>query len=308
MSALESEATENKKVTDLYGILQVSPDATEEEINEKYNELLKKYHPDKGGSVEKFIELKIAYRVLSDPEKRNRYKKSMASTFDELKSEYKNSDGSYKALPYEEPTEEAKEEYEKLKDKFNEMTDKKLVLTEGSFNKILSEKILNRDREIVSDDFLPNSNIAGELNKDNKFNLNSFNQMFEQYKESNSTGLIPIEELSSSNESKSLELTSYESYDRLDGIPMHNLRSDLNWDNTFSSKLTRDLDINLSNIDKSKNIIETKADEDFYKVLNERMKSYSHARENLLNEMTDRKFEYVINEIHNNPLSYDKFE
>lgn len=38
------------KEMDLYGILQLTPSATEADIKSKYRELALKYHPDKNGS------------------------------------------------------------------------------------------------------------------------------------------------------------------------------------------------------------------------------------------------------------------
>ena len=71
--------TENK---DYYAILEVSKDATEDEIRKKYRSLAKKFHPDKwtNGSEsekneaeQKFKDIAEAYEVLSDPQKRQMY-------------------------------------------------------------------------------------------------------------------------------------------------------------------------------------------------------------------------------------------
>jgi len=62
---------------DYYRILEVSKDASTDEINKAYRRLAKKYHPDKNPndkkSEEKFKEISEAYEVLKDPEKRKRY-------------------------------------------------------------------------------------------------------------------------------------------------------------------------------------------------------------------------------------------
>ena len=60
---------------DYYKILGVSPNASNEEIRKAYYKLAHKYHPDKGGSEEKFKEINEAYQVLSDKEKRAQYDK-----------------------------------------------------------------------------------------------------------------------------------------------------------------------------------------------------------------------------------------
>ena len=55
----------------VYEVLQVSPDATEEEIHAKYKELARLYHPDKNnGDDTKMVELNEAYHAIDTPEKR----------------------------------------------------------------------------------------------------------------------------------------------------------------------------------------------------------------------------------------------
>ncbi len=62
---------------DFYEILNVSREASQEEIKTAYRKLAMKYHPDRNQgdkeAEEKFKELAEAYEVLSDPEKRQRY-------------------------------------------------------------------------------------------------------------------------------------------------------------------------------------------------------------------------------------------
>lgn len=62
---------------DYYEILNVSKDASLDEIKAAYRKLAKKYHPDLNPNdkeaEQKFKEINEAYEVLSDPEKRRRY-------------------------------------------------------------------------------------------------------------------------------------------------------------------------------------------------------------------------------------------
>ena len=59
--------------TSLYDDLELPKTCTSEEIKQKYRILAQLHHPDKGGDVEKFKRMKLAYEVLSDPIKREHY-------------------------------------------------------------------------------------------------------------------------------------------------------------------------------------------------------------------------------------------
>ncbi|MBI4260477.1 MAG: molecular chaperone DnaJ [Actinobacteria bacterium] len=61
---------------DLYGVLGVSRDATDDEIKRAYRRLARELHPDVNGdpgAEQRFKEVTAAYEVLSDPAKRRRY-------------------------------------------------------------------------------------------------------------------------------------------------------------------------------------------------------------------------------------------
>ncbi|MDJ0577786.1 MAG: DnaJ domain-containing protein [Xenococcaceae cyanobacterium MO_234.B1] len=62
---------------DYYSILQLSPDATPEDIKIAFRRLARKYHPDLNpnntATTEQFQQISQAYEVLSDEKKRHRY-------------------------------------------------------------------------------------------------------------------------------------------------------------------------------------------------------------------------------------------
>ncbi len=58
---------------DYYNILGVDKKASADDIKKAFRKLAHKYHPDKGGSDEKFKEITEAYAILSDDKKRREY-------------------------------------------------------------------------------------------------------------------------------------------------------------------------------------------------------------------------------------------
>ncbi|MCX7913209.1 MAG: molecular chaperone DnaJ [Thermodesulfovibrionales bacterium] len=70
---------------DYYKILNVSKDASQDEIKKAFRKLARKYHPDLNpgdkSAEEKFKEINEAYAVLSDPQKRKEYD-SYGTTFE----------------------------------------------------------------------------------------------------------------------------------------------------------------------------------------------------------------------------------
>jgi molecular chaperone DnaJ len=60
-------------VPDLYELLEISRDASEEEIKRAYRRQARLHHPDAGGDAETFKQVTHAFQVLSDPERRSRY-------------------------------------------------------------------------------------------------------------------------------------------------------------------------------------------------------------------------------------------
>lgn len=68
--------SQNSTLPDYYKILEISHDATQEEIKNQYRELAKKIHPDKSKdekSEEVMVQINKAYEVLSNEELRKKY-------------------------------------------------------------------------------------------------------------------------------------------------------------------------------------------------------------------------------------------
>ncbi|KAL1743287.1 hypothetical protein HDZ31DRAFT_65183 [Schizophyllum fasciatum] len=61
------------KETKYYDLLEVAPDASENDLKKAYRKKALRLHPDKGGDPELFKEVTHAYQVLSDPDKRSMY-------------------------------------------------------------------------------------------------------------------------------------------------------------------------------------------------------------------------------------------
>lgn len=58
---------------DYYQTLGVAKTATPDEIKKAYRKLASQHHPDKGGDTAMFQKIEEAYRILSDPQKRQEY-------------------------------------------------------------------------------------------------------------------------------------------------------------------------------------------------------------------------------------------
>jgi len=75
------ESLLNENLPDYYAILQVSKDASQDEIKKQFRLLAKKWHPDKKQSndaEEKMAQINISYEVLSDHKRRKMYDQHFA--------------------------------------------------------------------------------------------------------------------------------------------------------------------------------------------------------------------------------------
>lgn len=68
--------------TELYDLLEVSPDASQTDIKRAFRNKARQLHPDTdGGDAEKMIELNAAYTILKDPKKRAKYDRDGITEF-----------------------------------------------------------------------------------------------------------------------------------------------------------------------------------------------------------------------------------
>ena len=58
---------------DLYEILELTKEASEDDIKKAYKKLAMKHHPDKGGNAENFKKINEAFKILGDPQLREKY-------------------------------------------------------------------------------------------------------------------------------------------------------------------------------------------------------------------------------------------
>ena len=115
-----------------YKILEISENATPEEIKKAYRKAALKHHPDKNPNNReeaeiKFKEINEAYSVLSDPEKRRRY--------DAGETNFTSPTGDYE-YNYEEEMRNINEELERLRE------EQKILAREGAINIIEFEMLI----------------------------------------------------------------------------------------------------------------------------------------------------------------------
>lgn len=60
-----------------YAVLGVSRSATAKQIKDAYRRAARSAHPDQGGSAELFHDVAVAYEMLSDPDQRRRYDRTL---------------------------------------------------------------------------------------------------------------------------------------------------------------------------------------------------------------------------------------
>uniref|UniRef100_A0A6C0BLE4 J domain-containing protein n=1 Tax=viral metagenome TaxID=1070528 RepID=A0A6C0BLE4_9ZZZZ len=193
------------KEVDFYAILGVPEKATQEEIKRNYNELVLVHHPDKGGDPQKFKQLQLAYKILSNPKTRQLYTQSLSSTYQDLTSEYRR--GSSVGLQYDRTADDftvgqTDEEKEQKKTQFMQKfaaarhPDDQCLIEQmeqtGDQGKVSQEQFNSYQKTRDTQEFdVP---IVTDLMTE-KFDPNLFNQLFEQHKQQHLDVQIPSTEL-----------------------------------------------------------------------------------------------------------------
>lgn len=198
----QKEQYKQNTQNDLYAILEVSLDSSQEEIKSKYNELLLLHHPDKGGDAQKFKDLKIAYKILSNPKNREIYTKSLSSTFIDITKEYRDANtGKYCDIGYEinledftrGSNEDKKDKRQQFMKKFDENrneNEKRLFddLQQSSKFALRFDELLKQREKLDCEIDIP---IIDGLDPQ-KLNLDLFNQIFEANKNRQAVDLEPL--------------------------------------------------------------------------------------------------------------------
>lgn len=215
-----------KTQTDFYQILGVDEDASYTEIKKKWLKLSLIYHPDKcGGDNEKFRQINLAYKVLSNPENRKKYNDSLAKTFGQLKDEDR--DISYhvnteflKTDPEEEIStfdrdkflsvfERVRAHDEDLQE-ITPISEQEAIEMPKVNNRNLEDLMAQRDMELSSFQNVQKTDLT--TNFDPRGKLDQFNFVFDQYKKINQ-GRTDLEEIIQTQSSASFPLDQGNSED-----------------------------------------------------------------------------------------------
>ena len=71
-------------MSDYYSTLGINRSASQEEIKQAYRRMAKQHHPDRGGDTAQFQKIEEAYRILSDPQKKQDYDSPAGQNFQQF--------------------------------------------------------------------------------------------------------------------------------------------------------------------------------------------------------------------------------
>jgi curved DNA-binding protein CbpA len=184
------ENTSKTSHSDFYQILEVSREASLDQIKKQYRKLTLYYHPDKStGDEEKFSQINMAFKVLSNEKRRKKYDNSIGGTYDELTQverdiEYHRND---EFMKHDEKGERVFDHDKFLASfqKSNETLDNKFVQSESRVDDLLLKRLNDRD-SFLTETLDSTRDTSTDLNKlgGKDFN-NAFNQAFNDLKKRN---------------------------------------------------------------------------------------------------------------------------
>lgn len=169
---------------DLYDVLNVEPDCSQEEINKAFHKMVKKYHPDKKGASQDLYELIVsAHEVLKSKKSRAEYDDiyRISKKADKEHISFQNDFEQYLKMQEDAQNPNAhKEAKMRFEDEFKQLDSKhgfnrKLLdetLTKKETAQMLKDLMLARDQDAI--DFEQDS-----LFEKDKFDNDKFNEAFE---------------------------------------------------------------------------------------------------------------------------------
>jgi curved DNA-binding protein CbpA len=170
---------------DLYDVLNVEPDSSQEEINKAFHKMVKKFHPDKKGANQDLYELIVnAHQILKNKKTRTEYDDlyQLSKKADKEHVSFQGEFEQYKKLQDESHNPNSLREAKmRFEDEFKQLDSKhgfkrsKLdddPLSKKDTNQMLEDLMLARDQDEI--DFKPDS-----LFVKGKFNNDKFNEAFE---------------------------------------------------------------------------------------------------------------------------------
>jgi curved DNA-binding protein CbpA len=173
----------------LYEILGVNHKSSCNEIRNTYKNLVKKYHPDKGGNVEIFKLITNAYNILTNKTKREEYDTQciLVEQSSRDHNSLRQGQEEYINLEQKKTKEKSRDEVKKeFNSFFDEMDKDNNIEREKIHDSLSTEEINNKIKNLElcrnTDDI---ENIQENMFENNKFDGKRFNNIFEQYNKPN---------------------------------------------------------------------------------------------------------------------------
>lgn len=232
----------------LYDVLNLTPNCSQDEIKDSYRKLVLEFHPDRpGGDAELFELITHAYTTLKDPIKRKEYdklyklsKQSEADHFS-LKESSRNYIKAQKNNIIKKSKKEQEEEFQKT---FEELDIKHGIkrydeksIPEKEAKKIYKDiKLIRKQQDI--------ENIQEKIFEDGRFDIEKFNRAFDELHKSHNELIPHTGNPNPYNIITNLDtnFSSFDDYDKLyveDEDIQSSSYSSIHFDNNKNKKLTK---------------------------------------------------------------------